>query len=282
MFNTLNLSIKNNNYSIETNNPEIKSTESLFVKKKESAEQRTLDERINQLEDDKEKLLIKIKEMENTICVLNKEKEKLKTKFNNEHVLKKKTEEKLEKVLDDQNQLILVLKIIEQKGIDIEEIIDEWNKEVEQEEEQHHVYSNTTNNEHKFSESYSSIELDSSVLVPINVTEENKRCYTYSNIPKLDFDKLKRRNEHTINRETNHNIIIKSTLSGDNNKHKHITYNKQPNINSNLHNKLKSAILGNDRQTKTAIELMTSNAPLLKKKNPFIISLNHNKKTKLY
>ena len=42
--------------------------------KKESFEQRTFNERINQIEDDKEKLLMKIKGIENKICILNNEK----------------------------------------------------------------------------------------------------------------------------------------------------------------------------------------------------------------
>ena len=299
MFNTLNLSIKNNNYSIETNPNELKRSGNSNKRVYQKVNIKELENKLTQLEEDKEKLISKVKEQENTIHLLKKERDKLVLQLKEEYQLREKTDEKLDKLMESQNQLILVLKIIELKGVNIDEIIDQWNKDIEEEEQkQLNKNSNTVNSSYvdNDNESYSSIELDSAALIPINLTECEempKQSYTYSNIPKLDFDKLKRNKatkktyENLLNKDNNcnnkiidiQNIKNSSMSSAKNSRNvsKLSKKNQQHNMkDSNRHNRLKSAILGNNKEVKSSIEII-ANKNLNKKKKCITVNLNSKK-----
>lgn len=119
----------------------------------------------------------------------NEEIEKNISQLNNYN---KHLKDKIEQLKENQNQLVLLLKIIEKNGIDIEGIIDKWNEEVEKENEESEEKDSITINNIEQSDS----RMDSALYVPITIDEgdkaENKINYK-KNIPKLNFALLKRK-----------------------------------------------------------------------------------------
>lgn len=210
LLNTLNLSAKNGfNMSIETSEPD-------------------LENKIKILQKEKEDLTNKNKEQKKLISKLMSDNEEIEKNISQLKNYNKHLKEKIEQLKENQNQLVLLLKIIEKNGIDIESIIDKWNEEVEKEEESEEKdsISNINNN---INTDQSDSRMDSAIYVPITLDEgdksENKINYK-KNIPKLNFALLKRKaeNEDNTKKENenssktkehrkNHSFTIKNTMS---------------------------------------------------------------------
>ena len=151
----------------------------------------------------------------------------------------KELESKLKTLENEKAQLIIVLKLVESTGIDIEAIVDEWNKEV-QNQAQEQIHSNSSssailrnkqnknkhgnkNVNHSFNntlsiENNNNSVLNSSNFLPLNLDEPNSKRkinnnHTYSNIPKLNFDKIKMSQPKCV-----YNITAAEEMQNNNNK----------------------------------------------------------------
>ena len=196
LLNTLNLSSKNGfNMSIETSEPD-------------------LENKIKILQKEKEELTNKNKEQKKLISKLMNDNEEIEKNISQLNNYNKHLKDKIEQLKENQNQLVLLLKIIEKNGIDIEGIIDKWNEEVEKENEESEEKDSISNfNNIEQSDS----RLESALYVPITIDEgdkaENKINYK-KNIPKLNFALLKRK------ADTNNDNKIKKDSSSKTKEHK--------------------------------------------------------------
>ena len=85
---------------------------------------------------------------------------------------------------ENESQLLLLIKIIGDKGIDIEEIIDKWNEEVKKNQEKESESSFLNNIDS------TSNRINDSSFVPITIDEEKENKVKNSNVPKLNFNFL--------------------------------------------------------------------------------------------
>ena len=127
---------------------------------------------IEKIIEDNQKLENKIKDMENENCQIS---------------------QKIEEQKENQEQLILLVKIIQKSGVDVEELIDRWNNEIEM--ENANLESDSINTE---SIPDSTIELNSKIdpssFIPINIEEPLINKKVFKGIPKLNFDIIRNRN----------------------------------------------------------------------------------------
>ena len=150
----------------------------------------------------------KIPEFENEISKIQKEKEELETIFQKQEKLIKKLEEEnqnLEEKIDcivtenkkiskkiighqeNQEQLVMLVKIVQKSGVDVEKLIDKWNNEVDMEN------NNEKNNNYNISSASESIndlecQVDPASFIPINIEEPVVNKKVFNGIPKLNFD----------------------------------------------------------------------------------------------
>ena len=82
---------------------------------------------------DKEELNEINKEQKETIAKLINETEKKKKKYNELTEVNQRLKENINKLKDNQSQLVMLIKLIEENGIDAEGIIDKWNEQVDEE-----------------------------------------------------------------------------------------------------------------------------------------------------
>ena len=112
-----------------------------------------------------------------------------------------KLKQKIKNYKDNQEQLIMLVKIIQKSGVDVESLIDKWNNEVEEEEE------NEEKNEEITSKSLVldslnelNEKIDCSSFIPITMKDkktENKLKVT--GVPKLNFDVIKNKQQEKRN-----------------------------------------------------------------------------------
>ena len=94
---------------------------------------RTKDMRITTLIKDKEELNEINKEKKETIAKLINETEMKEKKYNELTEVNQRLKENINKLKDNQSQLVMLIKLIEENGIDAEGIIDKWNEQVDEE-----------------------------------------------------------------------------------------------------------------------------------------------------
>ena len=181
IINTLNVSEKDFlNSGISTSKPKMnkdyeKELEKLIKEKEESEDTIKKQEKlIEKLEEDNKKLDNKIKSIE----------------YEN-----KKISQKIQSHQENQEQLIMLVKIIQKSGVDVEELIDKWNNEVEQ--ENNTSITNDSNNNESYSDSINELnsKIDPSSFIPINIEEPHVNKKVFNGIPKLNFDMLKNNKE---------------------------------------------------------------------------------------
>ena len=97
---------------------------------------------------------------------------------------------KIEEYSKNQEQLILLIKIVQNLGIDINKLIDEYNKEIDN----YNLIEN--NSKIKYNESVSDldIKLESNSFIPINIEKTHEFKISKIKIPKLNFEKINNRN----------------------------------------------------------------------------------------
>ena len=171
-------SINTNNYIINT----------LNVSEKNFTNNSTaISKDLNKYKKEKEELNIKIKEQKTYIEKLIEKNKKLDKKFNeiNEQNLNYKKQFSVLK--ENQDQLIMLIKIIQENGVDIDALIDKWNSEIEAEEkkESNRTIDTKMNREHQKYE-----------FLPITVDNGKKnKGVIVKGVPKLNFDAIRKKNE---------------------------------------------------------------------------------------
>ena len=123
--------------------------------------------------------------------------QKLDNKIKNIQYENKKINQKIEAHQENQEQLIMLVKIIQKSGVDVEELIDKWNNEVELENNNNNNNNNNLTDNSNNSESYTdsinelNSKIDPSSFIPINIEEPHINKKVFNGIPKLNFDILK-------------------------------------------------------------------------------------------
>ena len=150
----------------------------------------------------------KIPDFENEITKIQKEKEELENIFQKQEKLIKKLEEEnqnLEEKIDcivtenkkiskkiighqeNQEQLVMLVKIVQKSGVDVEKLIDKWNNEVDME---NNVEKSENFNISSVSESINDLEcqVDPASFIPINIEKPVVNKKVFNGIPKLNFE----------------------------------------------------------------------------------------------
>ena len=156
---------------------------------------------INTLLKEKDERQNTIKKQKKLIEKLEEDNQKLEKeiqKIDNEN---NKIKKKIELSQENQEQLIVLVKIIQKSGVDIEELIDKWNDEVDKDNENKKTEKNNNDkNESLVESNYElSSNIDSSSFIPINIEKPHINKRIYDGIPKLNFDILKTNNNNNNN-----------------------------------------------------------------------------------
>lgn len=102
------------------------------LKKKKSFKSHSKkDMRITALVKDKEELNMINKEQKETIAKLLNEAEMKEKKYNELTEMSQRLNENINKIKYNQSQLVMLIKLLEEKGIDVEGIINKWNEQVD-------------------------------------------------------------------------------------------------------------------------------------------------------
>jgi len=109
----------------------------------------------------------------------------------------KKIHKKIEIHQENQEQLIMLIKIIQKNGVDVEKLIDKWNEEAEVENNED---DSNEQNEYEYEEKEDSLsdsvnelnsKIDPSSFIPINLEEPQTKKKIPKGIPKLNLEILK-------------------------------------------------------------------------------------------
>ncbi len=210
-------SINTNNYIINTLNL----SEKKIINSSLEKQNETMDLEINmkKLRKEKEELEKKSQAQKKLIQKLIEDNEKMDNKFNEIYEDNMRLRNKLNSYKDTQEQLIMLIKLVQKTGVDVEGIIDKWNNEVENEnnKEDKVIDNNINNNENKsaFTDLQNTYEfkLDSS-FTPITIDENPKEKNEKKEIvPKLNFSNLHSRIRNNDNKQFN--INNKDVIKGN-------------------------------------------------------------------
>ena len=179
-------SINTNNYIINTLNVSEKNfgNNSIIDKK-------NLEKDYNKYKKEKEELNNKIKEQKANIEKLIEKNKKLDDKFNDVSQENTNLKKKYGSLKENQEQLIMLIKIIQENGVDVDGLIDKWNNEVEMEEKQ-------ANNGNKNTDNIKSVDIEMNKehekyeFLPITVDNSKKSRSIIKGVPKLNFEVLKK------------------------------------------------------------------------------------------
>ena len=158
---------------------------------------------INKLIKEKEENENIIKKQEKLIEKLIEDNDKLDNKIKSIEYENKKIYQKIESHQENQEQLIMLVKIIQKSGVDVEELIDKWNNEIDLENNNsiscnsNNNNNNITNNNESYTDSINELnsKIDPSSFIPINIEEPHVNKKVFNGIPKLNFDILKNNKE---------------------------------------------------------------------------------------
>ena len=190
--------INTNNYIINTLNVSGKNFISANVQVNHQTINQNLniENELNDLKQQKESLGNLYKKQDRLIEKLVQDNENLTDQITELEKLNSKLVKKINTYKENQEELIMLIKIIQKNGIDIEQIIDKWNNDLENEEEKEEKEDKESNTESLNSKS------DKIGFVPI--IDENKKQdkrIIVNNVPKLNFDKIK--NNFVENKKNN-------------------------------------------------------------------------------
>ena len=170
IINTLNVSEKNfaNNSAIDKKNFE--KDISKYKKEKEN-----LDNKIKEQKKYIEKLMEKNKKLDEKYNEVNQENIEIKKKYNT--------------LKENQEQLIMLIKIIQENGVDVDGLIDKWNNEIENEEKENGAEDSDNN---KSVDIEMIKEHQKYEFLPITVDNSKKSRSIIKGVPKLNFDAIKK------------------------------------------------------------------------------------------
>ena len=213
-------SINTNNYIINTLNlSEKKIINSSLEKQNETMD---LEINVKKLKKEKEELEQKSQAQKKLIQKLMEDNEKIDNKFNEVYEDNIRLRNKLNSYKDTQEQLIMLIKLVQKTGVDVEGIIDKWNNEIENEnenEQEHNFIDNKNENKSAFTDVQNNYDykLDSS-FTPITIDEPNeKKKEKIEIVPKLNFENLNNRIRNIDNKQFNN---INDNNVKNNNKEK--------------------------------------------------------------
>ena len=179
-------SINTNNYIINTLNVSEKNFANNSVMDKKN-----LEKDYNKYKKEKEELNNKIKEQKGNIEKLIEKNKKLDEKFNEVSQENSNLKKKYGSLKENQEQLIMLIKIIQENGVDVDGLIDKWNNEVEMEEKQAAAKraepDNTKSVDVEMIKEHEKYE-----FLPITVDNSKKSRSIIKGVPKLNFDALKK------------------------------------------------------------------------------------------
>ena len=204
--NTLNVSEKNYLKNAITSTKQQKSSKKIY---------KNLETEISKIKNENIECQKKIKNQGKLIEKIKEDNDKLKEKIELIKDENNKIKQKIEEQEENQEQLIILIKLVQKTGIDVEKIIDDWNNEVELENElnddddlqgyeiydKRNVYKNNKTDNNNYSFKYSKEDLngkiDPSSFIPINIEEpdNNKNKKIIKGIPILNFDNINNENE---------------------------------------------------------------------------------------
>ncbi len=179
-------SINTNNYIINTLNVSEKNFANNSV-----IDKKNLEKDYNKYKKEKEELNNKIKEQKANIEKLIEKNKKLDDKFNEVSQENTNLKKKYGSLKENQEQLIMLIKIIQENGVDVDGLIDKWNNEVEMEEKQ-------ANNGNKNTDNTKSVDIEMNKehekyeFLPITVENSKKSRSIIKGVPKLNFEVLKK------------------------------------------------------------------------------------------
>ena len=197
--------INTNNYIINTLNVSEKNflrTGIASAKPQKSVQKsnKNYENEINKLIKDKEECENTIKKQEKLIQRLKEDNDKLDNKISYIENENKKISKKIEIHQDNQEQLIMLVKIVQKSGVDVEKLIDKWNNEIEMDSNENEESSNykNNNNDESLTDSINELnsKIDPSSFIPINIEEPHINKKVMKGIPKLNFDAIKNGGEN--------------------------------------------------------------------------------------
>ena len=146
-----------------------------------------LQSEINKLMKEKEEQKNLIKKQKKLIEKLEEDNDQLEGRINSIIYENKKIKAKIETYTENQEQLIMLVKIVQKNGIDVEDLIDKWNAEVENmnNEEENEISDNKESISDEINELQGKI--DPSSFIPINIEKPHVNKKVFNGIPKLNF-----------------------------------------------------------------------------------------------
>ena len=150
-----------------------------------------LQSEINKLMKEKEEQKNLIKKQKKLIEKFEEDNDQLEDRINSIIYENKKIKAKIETYTENQEQLIMLVKIVQKNGIDVEALIDKWNVEVEnmnKEEENNEISDNKESTSDEINELNGKI--DPSSFIPINIEKPHVNKKVFNGIPKLNFSKI--------------------------------------------------------------------------------------------
>ena len=180
-------SINTNNYIINTLNVSEKNFANNSVMDKKN-----LEKDFNKYKKEKEELDNKIKEQKSNIEKLKERNKKLDEKFNEVSQENTTLKKKYSSLKENQEQLIMLIKIIQENGIDVDGLIDKWNNEVEMEEKNAAGGGLGEPANTKSVDAEKNKEQEKLEFLPITVENSLKSRSIIKGVPKLNYEVLKK------------------------------------------------------------------------------------------
>ena len=182
IINTLNLSEKKiiNNTSLEPQNETV-----------------DFDSNYKKLRKEKEELEKKVSAQKKLIKKLVEDNEKLDNRYTEVFEENIKLRNALAVYKDTQEQLIILVKLVQKNGVDVESIIDKWNNEVENEENNSEIISQNKDFSYISDKDNIKDKIDHS-FTPITINENKPENNNKVIVPKLNFSNLNHRIQNNL------------------------------------------------------------------------------------
>ena len=178
-------SINTNNYIINTLNV----SEKNFANNS-TVEKKNFEKDLNRYKKEKEDLNNKIKEQKAYIEELMEKNKKLDQKFNEVNDENMSIKKRYSVLKENQEQLVMLIKIIQENGVDVDGLIDKWNNEIEKEGQEAGGGGDIENTKSVDIEMIK--EHEKYEFLTITVDNSKKSRSIIKGVPKLNFDAIKK------------------------------------------------------------------------------------------
>ena len=127
----------------------------------------------------------KIKEQKGFIEQLIEKNKKLDEKYNDVSQENINIKKKYNNLKENQEQLVMLIKIIQENGVDVDGLIDKWNNDIENEEKENNESELTKSMDLEMIKEHEKYE-----FLPITVDNSKKSKSIIKGVPKLNFDAI--------------------------------------------------------------------------------------------